>query len=223
MYERNLPTYNAVVTCIGSTGLRHWWEGDEKPPEGSNIIKDGSFCDFHKCTNNYGYVSVWECTNKYGRNLPTYNAVITCIRSAGLHHWWKGDEKPPEGSNIIKDGSVCDFHKCTKNYGYVSARECRNKYGRNLPTYNAVITCIGSAGLRHWWKGDEMSPEGLTIIKEGCVCDFHKHIQNWEFTSTWGYMARHGRIVMCSSSVLEVQVCTIGRWQMKMCLGFQLL
>ena len=102
-------------------------------PEVSIIIKDGSICDFHKHTQNYGYVSVWECTNKYRRNLPAYNVVITCIGSAGLR---QGDEKSPGVSTIIKDGSVCDFRKRTQNYGFASVWEYVNRYGINLPTCN---------------------------------------------------------------------------------------
>jgi|ERR1700733_4375768 aldehyde:ferredoxin oxidoreductase len=116
-------------------------------PKVSTIIKDGSVCDFHKRTQNYGYVSVWECTNQYRRNLPAYNAVITCIGSAGLR---QGDEKSPGVSTIIKDGSVCDFHKQIQNWEFTSTRDYMARRRRIITTYNMLVMCIGGAGLHHW-------------------------------------------------------------------------
>jgi hypothetical protein len=58
----------------------------------------------------------------------------------------------------------------------------RAAMGRNLPTCNAVITFIGSAGLYHC---DEKSPEVSTIIKDGGICDFHNVSQHWQPGNVW--------------------------------------
>jgi hypothetical protein len=137
--------YASVWECTRSTGLRHWWRGDKKSLEVSIIIKDGGVCDFHKRTQNYGYVLVCECTNKYRRNLPTYNVVIMCIRSAGLRHWWKGDQKSLGVSTIIKDGGICGFQKNIQNWELTSAQDYMVGCRRIITTYNVLVMCIRGA------------------------------------------------------------------------------
>jgi len=165
MHEQSWKKYNSLIMCIGSTGLHHWWKGDKKSLEVSTIIKNGGVCDFHKHTQSYGYVSVWECATKYGRNLPTYNAVIMCIRSTGLHHQWKGGKKSLGVSTIIKDGGVCDFQKHIQNWEFTSAQDYMARRRRIITTYNMLVMCIGGAD------------------------------QNWEFTSAQHFMARRRRII----------------------------
>src|SRR5882762_1288247 len=199
---RNLPTCNTVITCIGGVAPWHRWKGDKNLSEVSTFIKDGSVCDFHKRTQNWAYASVWECMSSRGRNLPTCNTVITCIGGVAPWHRWKGDKNLSEVSTFIKDGSVCDFHKRTQNWAYASVWECMSSRGRNLPTCNTVITCIGGVAPWHRWKGDKNLSEVSTFIKDGSVCDFHKRTQKWAYASVWGCMSSRGRNLPTCNTVI---------------------
>jgi hypothetical protein len=180
-YRRNLPTYNVVITCIGSAGLHHWWKGDENSPQISTIIKDGGICDFHKVCKNYAYASAWECMNGYGRSLAICNTVITCIRGTFLHHWWKGDKKSSETSTFIKEGGYWPF--LTKiGLGHNSGNEWRDA--------EDMFQLITWVRMRNWWQAGEALPVVSTFIKDSNVGQFCKVSQSWTCASVLKYIIR---------------------------------
>jgi len=91
---------------------------------------------FPQMAQNWPHASVWECTNRHGRNLPTCHMVITCIRDTSLHHRWKADKNSPEVSTIIKDNSILNFCKVTQHWALTTVWEGANWSRRNVLTCN---------------------------------------------------------------------------------------